>query len=319
MKLVALAKNPVPGGAVAGELKTADGARLRFVRWAATRGPRRGTVCLLGGRGEFVEKYFEVVADLRRRGFAVATMDWRGQGGSSRPLANPRKGHVRSFREYESDLALLMKEVVLPDCPPPFLALGHSMGAHVLLRNAARPGSWFERMILTAPMIAFADQRVGYPQPLARAYAETACLLGLSGKYIRGGSDAIAEQGPFEGNPLTSDRERWHRNKAVLDTDPSLGLGSPTIGWLRAAYRSMSLVAADGYAASVRVPMMIFVAGKDEIVCSRATEDFAIGLKVGTHVLLPSSRHEILQEADSIRLRFWAAFDAYMGLDEIAA
>ncbi len=51
MKLVALAKNPVPGGAVPGEFKTPDGARLRFVRWEATRGPRRGTVCLFGGRG----------------------------------------------------------------------------------------------------------------------------------------------------------------------------------------------------------------------------------------------------------------------------
>jgi lysophospholipase len=319
MKLVALAKNPVPGGAVPGEIKTRDGVRLRFVRWDATRGPRRGTVCLLGGRGEFIEKYFEVVADLRRRGFAVATMDWRGQGGSSRLLANPLKGHVGSFSEYDSDLALFMKEIVLPDCPPPFLALGHSMGANVLLQNAGRPGSWFERMILCSPMIAIADQRVGYPQALARAYAEVGCLLGFGKSYIKGGSDRIVEQGPFDGNLLTSDRERWFRNKAVLDTNPALGLGSPTIGWLRAAYRSMGLVSSDGYAASVKVPMMIFVAGKDEVVSSRACEDFAVGLKVGTHVLLPSARHEILQEADSIRLRFWAAFDAYLGLDEAAA
>ncbi|HYD15686.1 MAG TPA: alpha/beta hydrolase [Hyphomicrobium sp.] len=319
MKLVALAKNPVPGGAVAGELKTRDGALLRFVRWEATRGPRRGTVCLFGGRGEFVEKYFEVVADLRRRGYAVATMDWRGQGGSSRPLADPRKGHVSSFSEFDSDLTLFMKEIVLPDCPPPFMALAHSMGANILLRNAGKPGSWFERMILCAPMIAFADEKVGYPQAFARLYSEAGCLLGFGRSYIKGGSDVVVEQGPFEGNQLTSDRERWNRNKSVLDTNPALGLGSPTIGWLRAAYRSMGLVSAEGYAASVRVPMMIFVAGKDEIVSSRAIEDFSVGLKVGTHVLLPSSRHEILQEADSIRLRFWAAFDAYMGLDEVVA
>lgn len=319
MKLVALAKNPVPGGAVLGELKTPDGMRLRVARWEATRGPRRGTVCLFGGRGEFIEKYFEVVADLRRRGFAVATMDWRGQGGSSRQLANPRKGHVQSFADYDADLTLLMKEIVLPDCPPPFIAMGHSMGANILLHNAARPGSWFDRMILTAPMIALADEKVGYPQQVARAYAEAACLVGLSRNYIKGGSDEVVEQGPFEGNALTSDRERWARNKAVLDAEPALGLGSPTIGWLRAAYRAMGVVSADGFAQSVRVPMMVFVAGKDRIVSQAAAEDFAVGLKVGTHVLLPSSRHEILQETDSIRLRFWAAFDAYMGVGEAAA
>ena len=77
MDLVALAKNPVPSGATAGVLKSPSGMRLRFARWEATRPPRRGTVCVFHGRGEFIEKYFEVVADLRRRGFAVATMDWR--------------------------------------------------------------------------------------------------------------------------------------------------------------------------------------------------------------------------------------------------
>ena len=105
----------------------------------------------------------------------------------------------------------------------------------------------------------------------------------------------------------------------VGEPSPSAGSVSRTIGWLRAAYRSMGLVSADGFAQSVRVPMMVFVAGRDQIVSQAAAEDFAVGLKVGTHVLLPSSRHEILQEADPIRLRFWAAFDAYMGVGEAAA
>ena len=116
--------------------------------------PRRGTVCLFGGRAEFIEKYFEVIADLRRRGFAVATMDWRGQGGSQRMLSNPRKGHVRGFWEYDRDLIRFMKDIVLPDCPPPFIGLGHSMGGNILLRNATMPGLWFERIVLSAPMIA---------------------------------------------------------------------------------------------------------------------------------------------------------------------
>ncbi len=140
MELVTLAKNPVPSGATVGSFKGYDGARLRYARWDATRMPRRGTVCLFGGRTEFIEKYFEVIADLRRRGFAVATMDWRGQGGSQRMLANPRKGHVRGFWEYDRDLIRFMKDIVLPDCPPPFIGLAHSMGGNVLLRNATMPG-----------------------------------------------------------------------------------------------------------------------------------------------------------------------------------
>jgi lysophospholipase len=319
MELVSLAKNPIPSGATVVALPGFDGTKLRVARWSATRGPRRGTVCLFGGRSEFIEKYFEVIADLRRRGFAVAAMDWRGQGGSERALDNPRKGHVNDFSEYDRDLLRFMKDFVLPDCPPPYTALAHSMGGNILLRNAIQPGSWFERMVVSAPMIAFADGRVGYPQSLARLYAEAGSLVGLSTSYVKGGSDDPEDEKRFEDNPLTSDRERFMRARAVTDIAPHLGIGSPTVGWLRAAYRSCHRLQQPRYAAAVQVPVLLFAAGKDRVVSTRAVEDFGVRLKVGTHLLLPGSRHEILQETDAVRQRFWAAFDAYLGVNQAAA
>jgi lysophospholipase len=319
MNLISLAKNPVPGGALVGEMPSFDGKRLRYARWEATRGPRRGTVCLFHGRGEYIEKYFEVISDLRRRGFAVATLDWRGQGGSQRLLSNPYKGHIWDFAEFDKDLTRFMKDIVLPDCPPPFVALAHSMGGAILLRNAARRGSWFERMVLVAPMIALDQRKAGYPPLVVRTYAETACLFGMGGAFVPNGSDQPAERQPFEGNELTSDRERFQRNKSVLEVAPSLGLGSATIGWLRAAYRAMGRLREPDFAHRIEVPMLLLAAGNDCIVATRAIEDFGVRLKVGTHIMLPGSRHEILQESDAIRQRFWAAFDAYLGVNEAAA
>jgi lysophospholipase len=319
MDLVALAKNPAPSGATTGVFKSSGGARLRYARWEPTRPPKRGTVCVFQGRGEFIEKYFEVVADLRRRGFAVATMDWRGQGGSSRALFNPCKGYVRSFSEYDQDLAHFMKEIVLPDCQPPFFALAHSMGGHILLRNATLSGSWFSRMVLSAPMIAIAESRLGFPQAVSRVYAEVLGGLGLGSMYVRGGDDLPIELGPFEDNPLTSDRERYLRNRMVIESAPPLGLGSPTIAWLRAALRSISRLTAPDYPLRVQVPLLLFAAGMDTIVSTQAIEEFALRLKVGTHVLIPQARHEILQESDELRQRFWAVFDAYLGVDATAA
>ena len=68
--LVALARNPVPSGAVVGMFEGYDGRPMRFARWEPTRTPHRGTVCCFTGRSEFIERYFETIADLRRRGFA---------------------------------------------------------------------------------------------------------------------------------------------------------------------------------------------------------------------------------------------------------
>ncbi len=183
MKLISIPANPVPEGVATGALKTPDGVSIRYARWEPPSG-RKGTVCIFQGRTEFIEKYFELVRDLRARGFAVATLDWRGQGLSERRLRDSRKGHVRSFREYDIDLETFVQEIVLPDCPPPFFALGHSMGAAVLMRAAAHGHRWFDRMVLTAPLIRL----INIPMlSLAPALVRTLRLVGLGGSYVPGG------------------------------------------------------------------------------------------------------------------------------------
>jgi lysophospholipase len=315
MQLVSLARNPVPSGATTGMLSGYDGSPLRYAVWSATRGPRRGTVCIFQGRTEFIEKYFETIADLRRRGFAVAIMDWRGQGGSDRPVGDPRKGHIEDFSEYDRDLRQFMREIVLPDCPPPYVALGHSMGSHIILRNIARPGSWFERAVLVAPMIAIYPGVLGFPKPLIKAYAAMGVATGFGSAYVHGGTSDTGYNTDFDGNILTSDQERFLRNRQIERTAPHLLLGSPTIGWLRAAMKSMKLVADRDFPRKVRVPALIFGAGFDQIVDTSAVEKFAVGLKVGTYILIPDAQHEILQENDDIRARFWATFDAYLNIE----
>src|SRR5215470_19887706 len=183
MTLVSIPANPVPEDVVAGTLKTSDGVELRYARWAPPPG-RKGTVCLFQGRAEFIEKYFETVRDLRNRGFAVATLDWRGQGGSQRMLRNPRKGYVRNFGQYQIDLETFVNEIVLPDCPPPFFALAHSMGAVVLLRAAYAGHRWFDRMVLLSPMIALPGMRRSM---FSRLTVRTLRLLGLGAMYVPGG------------------------------------------------------------------------------------------------------------------------------------
>src|SRR5438094_3236415 len=200
MTLVSIPANPVPDDVVAGTLNTPDGLALRFARWAPPRG-RKGTVCLFQGRSEFIEKYFETVRDLRARGFAVATLDWRGQGLSDRTLRNPRKGYVRSFAQYQIDLETFINEIVLPDCPPPVFALAHSMGATILLRAAYAGHRWFDRMVLLAPMIALPGMRRSRP---IRTTVRLMRIAGLGSAYVPGGDASVLQQRPFVGNLLTS-------------------------------------------------------------------------------------------------------------------
>ncbi len=319
MTLVALARNPIPSGAVAGLFQGYDGAPLRYARWTETTAACRGTVVIVSGRTEFIEKYFETIADLRRRGFAVAIMDLRCQGGSKRLLENPLKGHVRHFRDYDYDLALFMKEVVMPHMPRPYLALGHSLGSHILLRIAGVSECPFERMVLIGTMLEIAPRQLKLPKPIVRAIVEIAAGLGLATPFLPLTTVIPATEIPFESNEVTSDRERYNRVAAVVAAAPELALGPPTIGWLRAALRSCAMLAAPDYPARVRVPVLMVASGRDTIVSSQAIEDFIPRLKLGTLALIGPSKHEVLQETDEIRGRFWASFDAYTDAIKSAA
>jgi lysophospholipase len=308
MDLVSIPANPVPEDVVTGTLKTRDGVGIRFARWLPPPG-RKGTVCLFQGRAEFIEKYFETVRELRARGFAVATIDWRGLGGSERALSDPNKGHVGDFSEYERDVEALMNDVVLPDCPPPIFALAHSTGATVLMRIARQGTRWFDRIVLTAPLIRLTGSRGSMA---AKVAVRAMRWMGMGSAYVPGGSAVNIATGPYVNNSATTDPVRYARTRAVLEAAPELGIGSPTVSWLNAAYRSMGEIADPSYPAKIRQPLMMIAAGRDEVVSTAAIEDVAIRLRAGSHLIIAGARHEIMMEQDRYRAQFWAAFDAFV-------
>jgi lysophospholipase len=308
MDLVSIPANPAPDHVVTGTLKTRDGVALRFARWAPPPG-RKGTVCLFQGRAEFIEKYFETVRDLRARGFAVATLDWRGQGMSQRALRNPLRGYVRSFDQYQIDLETFIAEVVLPDCPPPVFALAHSMGATVLLRAAYAGSRWFDRTVLLAPLLALPGLR---HSTTARAAVRMMRLLGLGSAYVPGGEATLLTQRPFAGNLLTSDPVRYARNVAVLEAEPALAVAWPTVGWADAAFRAMKETSEPSYPGKIRQPILIIAAGADGVVSTPAIDDFSVRLRAGSHLIVPGARHELLMEQDRFRAQVLAAFDAFV-------
>ncbi|MYZ47692.1 alpha/beta hydrolase [Rhizobiales bacterium L72] len=307
MELVDIPSNPVPEGAVAGRALAPDGTRIRYARWPVAVHPGRGTVLLLQGRGEFIEKYFETIVDLRRRGFAVVTFDWRGQGGSDRLLRDGRKGHVRAFEDYVGDLMTVMRTVVLADCPPPYHVLAHSTGGAVALLAAERLRTQIERMVLSAPLVGLhGSGRV------AQSAALVLDRIGFRRSYLPGGGATLVTSQPFEQNVVTSDRDRYCRATEIIEHEPALGTGSPTIGWAAAAIRACRLFETRHFAMRVPMPVLFVLAGADAVVSNVAAERLAARVKTIVTVRVPGARHELLMERDPFRDQFLAAFDAFV-------
>jgi lysophospholipase len=281
------------------------GARLRYACWNVP-GTARGTVVILTGRGEFIDKYAtEVAGELLGRGFSVISMDWRGQGLSDRPLADRGKGHIDNFATYMADLRLFLDKVVSPAAPRPILALCHSMGSHIVLRELAENGSDpFAAGVLVAPMTGL--RRDAMLRSVLMLMPE---VPAVEERYLFGTGPFLLLAREFNSNFVTHDERRYRFTEEWYAADPRLTLGGPTLGWGRQALRSMAAALAPGYLERIELPLLVISAGQDQLIDTKTHEPMVARLRRGEHFTIAGARHEVMMETDDLRALFWEAFD----------
>lgn len=287
------------------EFLSANGRPLRHARWHPT-GRARGTVVLLGGRGEFIEKYAtETMGELLGRGFAVASLDWRGQGLSDRMLPDRDKGHIDDFTTYVGDLDLFLQTVAASDLPRPLIAIAHSMGGHILLRTLAEHGpAPLSGAVVVSPMTGLQRQWL-----LRLVLTLAPAFLGLDERYLPAAGPFASENRAFAGNTVTHDERRYRFTDAWFRTDPRLTLGGPTFGWGRQALRSIGALLAPGKLEGIALPMVLLSAAQDRIVDPASHGPVAARIPGCRHVIVEGAAHEIMMETDPLREQFWQAFD----------
>lgn len=294
-------------------LTTGDNVSIRYGVWPGMGRKKCGSVLFLNGRAEFLEKHGETIRELNQRGYDVYSMDWRGQGGSSRLLSNPHKGYVKSYTDYLRDLNCFYHHVVTPRAVTPVVILAHSMGAHIALRFLCeRPGA-ADRMVLLSSMIDI--NTAPYPPLIARGIARLAIKVGWSRRYRWGGGDYMPDRQAFEDNRLTSDPCRFQDAHRAIDQAPHLATGDVTWRWLAATFSSIDTVKRKGFADRIHTPTLMISGQKDRIVTLSAQQKLCRRLPNCRLMIIPGARHEILKETDDIRAVFWDAFDQFVADD----
>ena len=301
--------NPVPEGAHAGYVKTPDRMQIRYARWQAASHPAKGTVLLLHGRTECIEKLYETVEDLRRRGFEVLTFDWRGQGGSTRLLKNSLAGYIDNYTQYMTDFETVFEEIALPDCKAPFYVFAHSTGCLVALYSAPRFANKIRRMVLASPLLGLDNRALS--QSNIHLLSGFMCAIGMGENYLGGGSTP-AESSSFAGNIYTSDPDRFDRNRRFIEEFRELAVGGTTASWVFATCKAMETVHDMEFKKQISIPSLMVLAGNEQVVSNRAIEEFSSGMRAGSILTIDGARHEILQEHDMYREQLLAAFDAYI-------
>lgn len=292
-----------PAGGSAHWADTADGQRIRFAIWPGTG---RGTALVFPGRTEYIEKYGRVAAELVRRGFHVLTIDWRGQGLSTRPGGTTDLGHVGGFAEYQQDLTTVLEHPAARDLPKPTVLLAHSMGGCIGLR-ALHNGLDVSSAIFSAPMWGIGTGRL--QGVIGRTLTAIAVALGFGQRHLFGTTSAhFIATAPFEGNSLTNNRTTWDWLKAQLDAHPELGLGGPSMRW---AYEALCETAALSRLPPPK-PVLTMLGTAERVVSPRAIIRQMAKPGAGKLVTFDNAQHELLMEIGAVQDRAWDEIDAWL-------
>lgn len=298
-----------PAGATSVWLETSDGVRVRAAHW---RGGMKGTVLLFPGRTEYIEKYGPAAGEFAARGYAMATLDWRGQGIADRLIDERAPGHVGRFADYQRDVAAFMDFVRAEKLPEPYFLLGHSMGGCIGLRSIY-DGLPVRAVVFSAPMWGIKMHPL--LRPVAWTIATLGPILGMGDRLVPSTSPmTYVLEAPFEGNVLTRDRRMFEFMQRQLTTHPDLAIGGPTLQWLREALcetRALARRPSPGLAC-------LTVLGAEERIVNAPAIHERMGRWPGSEFdLVGNAEHELMMESPAIRTRFYdksaALFDAHRG------
>ncbi|MEZ9231107.1 alpha/beta fold hydrolase [Vibrio amylolyticus] len=280
-----------------GYLLAKDKRRLYWCKM--TKPEHTKAIVLVNGRIESAWKYQELFYDLFHQGYDIYSFDHRGQGMSER-LANDHEiGHVEEFDDYIVDMAQLITSFSLEHYEQRYL-LAHSMGGAITTRYLqTNPNQSFDAVALSAPMFGINMSPV--LRPIALPFAQIMSMVTALPQYAPGQQGYYAK--PFDINPLTKSKARYHWFRNLYNTMPELKLGGPSHRWV-----GQGLMAAKQCIQQTRqigIPLLLLQAGNETIVDNRAQIRFIKKLartnKQCALKIVYGSKHELLFEQDAYR------------------
>jgi lysophospholipase len=288
----------------------ADGHAIRRIDWASLAAAPRGSLLFLPGRGDCYEKYLETLDHWHRVGWRVTALDWRGQAGSGRFGLDQTTGHIDDFGIWTADLAAFWTEWA-SQTPGPHVAVGHSMGGHLVLRAAAEGGIDPAAVVLSAPMLGYAASLL--PQGIMHQAAKVLAALGDRRRPAWKSSEKPGAAADARSSLLTHDARRYADEQWWRAERPETAMGPGSWGWVERGYASMRWLARKDVLARVKVPVLLLCADHDRLVSAPAIIRAARLLPQAQLVRFGSeARHEVLREVDPVRDRVLAAISAFL-------
>lgn len=261
-----------------------------------------GTVFLVHGFTENAFKYAELIYSLLHLQFSVVAYDQRGHGRSWRDDKVPDCSvtHVNHFDEYVDDMRLIY-EAYREEMPSPHFVFAHSMGGAVASLFLEKYQDAFSAAVLSSPMIA--PNIGGIPVPVVSSMVFIAKLFGKEKnnpffmKRYSGPEDFASSCATDPG------RFAWYDEIKSLHTEFQNSV--PSYQWSLESVKVTEKILAPGKPEKIICPVLLFTADHDTSVLPEPQEKFIQRVRLGSHIFVPGSRHEIYRSSNDILFPWW--------------
>lgn len=284
-------------------IDTGNNVQLRLSFWQASTGVEcKGTVLIVQGYSEFIEKYEEVICEFRDKGYAVVAYDSRGQGLSTRFINDFHKGYVDSYSAMIDDMQQVYDEVV-SGMPKPHILLAHSMGGNVSMRFLQEKKPVFDHAFLSAPMLAWNE-----PVAIVSLLASALVYIGKGEAYAIGAGPPNSDIKAAISERLSSDKKRVNKVATYCAQESRLWMGGPTWKWVKESSQSILIATKKENCEKIETPTTILSPLADIVISGANHKVLASYNEKVDCVEFDGAKHEILIEENRHRIKFWETF-----------
>ena len=270
-----------------GSFNTQDNLKIFYRKYQAD--PERARMVIAHGLGEHSGRYGNVLERLLPKGITLWALDHRGHGQSEGP-----RGHILTFNQYINDLQTMV-ELSKEGIPEGMkcILLGHSMGGLIALKFALHFPEMIDGVIVSSPVLGIK--------------VEVPIIKRALGKVM-----SSIWPGMTLGNEV--DASKISHDKAVVrayENDP-LVHDRVSSRWFTEFLSAMEEV--QRLCSNLKVPILMQVAGDDDLVDADASKSFFENLTLNdkTLYLYDGLYHEIYNEPEDERAKVLSNLETWL-------
>ncbi len=233
---------------------------------------------------------------ISKRGFYTAIFDWFGR---EKLQSNTIKQNRHRNFDINNDINYLnefLKNVVYPDCPPPYYMLTYGTGGLIALSGLDIINHQFNKMLCVSPPFApFGNKTNGFQHKLTQLLSD----IGLGFLPARGGKKLKQKNMQFE-----------CKNNTALPS--ALSIPPPTSRWMASVLNAIDVMKKNILSGYLKIPTLFILANQNNIADNIEVRQLCQRTHLTESITITGAELDTIMHKEDYRKQFEAAFDAFI-------